>query len=66
MDLKTSIDVGETSYWSEISSMQTMDNLLNSERIEFIDYLERMPNEIIPQKAELIAKIKQQVEIQQA
>jgi len=66
MDLKTSIDVGETSYWSEISSMQTMDNLLDSERIEFIDYLERMPNEIIPQKAELIAKIKQQVEMQQA
>lgn len=66
MDLKTSIDVGESSYWSEISTMQTMDNLLNSERIEFIDYLERMPNDMIPKKAELIAKIKQQIEMQQS
>ena len=66
MDLKTSIDVGETSYWSEISTMQTLDNLLQNERIEFIDYLERMPNEIIPQKAELIAKIKEQMELQEA
>ena len=66
MDLKTSVDVGETSYWSEISTMQTLDNLLQNERIEFIDYLERMPNEIIPQKAELIAKIKEQMELQEA
>jgi hypothetical protein len=66
MDLKTSIDVGETSYWSEISAMQTMDNLLASERIEFIDYLERMPNEFIPKKAELIAKIKESIQEQQA
>ena len=65
MDLKTSIDVGETSYWSEISAMQTMDNLLASERIEFIDYLERMPNEFIPKKAELIAKIKESIQEQQ-
>jgi hypothetical protein len=66
MDLKTSVDVGETSYWSEISTLQTLDNLLSSERIEFIDYLERVPNEIIPKKAELIAKIKEQMQIQQA
>ena len=65
MDLKTSIDVGETSYWSEISAMQTMDNLLASERIEFIDYLERMPNEFIPKKAELIAKIEESIQEQQ-
>ena len=66
MDLKTSIDVGETSYWSEISAMQTMDNLLASERIEFIDYLERMPNEFIPKKAELISALKEQMQIQEA
>ena len=66
MDLKTSIDVGETSYWSEISTMQTLDNLLASERIDFLQYLERIPNEIIPKKAELISTLKEQVQIQEA
>lgn len=65
MDLKTSIDVGETSYWSEISTLQTLDNLLANERIDFLQYLERVPSEIIPKKAELIAAIKEQVEMQQ-
>ena len=59
MDLKTNVDVGETSYWSEISTMQTLDNLLASEKIDFIDYLERMPDNMIPRKAELITKLKQ-------
>ena len=66
MDLKTNIDVGETSYWSEISTLQTLDNLLGAERIDFLQYLERIPNEIIPKRAELIADLKQQMEMQQA
>jgi hypothetical protein len=65
MDLKTSIDVGETSYWSEISTLQTLDSLLQAERIDFLQYLERVPNEFIPKKAELISDLKQQVEMQQ-
>lgn len=56
-------DVGESSYWSEIAAIQTMDNLLNQQRIEFIDYLERVPDEYIPQKQELISKIKKQMQI---
>lgn len=66
MDLKTSIDVGETSYWSEISTLQTLDNLLAAERINFLQYLDRIPGEIIPKKAELIADIKEQAEMQEA
>lgn len=65
MDLKTSIDVGETSYYSEISAVQTLDNLLQQDRIEFIDYLERIPNELIPKKAELLTKLKEQIQMQQ-
>ena len=68
MDLKTNVDVGESTYWSEISTMQTLDNLLAAERIDFIDYLERMPENIIPNKAELISKLKeaqQQAPLQQ-
>jgi hypothetical protein len=58
-----SADVGESSYWSEIAAMQTMDNLLTQQRIEFIDYLERIPDELIPRKAELISKIKEQMQM---
>lgn len=65
MDLKTSIDVGETSYWSEISTLQTLDSLLQAERIDFLQYLERVPNEFIPKKAELISDLKQQMQIQE-
>ena len=65
MDLKTSIDVGETSYWSEISTLQTLDSLLQAERINFLQYLERVPNEFIPKKAELISDLKQQMQIQE-
>lgn len=65
MDLKTSIDVGETSYWSEISTLQTLDNLLGAERITFLQYLERIPSEIIPKKAELISELKEQMQMQE-
>lgn len=63
--LNVRADVGEASYWSEIASLQTLDTLLDREKIEFIDYLERVPDEYIPQKQELISKIKQQMEEQQ-
>lgn len=55
-------DVGESSYWSEIAALQTLDVLLQQQRIEFVDYLERVPDEYIPQKQELISKIKQQMQ----
>ena len=66
MDLKTSVDVGETSYWSEISTLQTLDNLLANEKIDFLQYLERVPNELIPKKAELITDLKEQMQMQEA
>lgn len=56
MQLK--IDVGPSSYWSEITSAQTLDNLLQGEKINFLQYLERMPDGYIPQKQELIDDIK--------
>lgn len=54
MWLNIKADVGAASYFSEVASIQTLDNLLNAQRIEFIDYLKRIPDELIPQKQELI------------
>lgn len=62
---KIKVDVGPSSYWSEITSMQTLDNLLQGQKIDFIQYLERMPNGIIPKKQELIDELKMRIQQQQ-
>lgn len=59
MWLHIKIDVGNASYFSEVASVQTLDNLLNNGMIEFVEYLRRIPDEIIPQKQELINSIEQ-------
>jgi len=56
MSLK--LDVGASSYWSEIASMQSLDNLLINGKISLEDYLERVPGGYIPKKQELIEKLK--------
>jgi hypothetical protein len=57
-------DVGESSYWSEIAAIQTLDNLLAQGHIDIIAYLERVPDEYIPQKEELLSQIKQTMQMQ--
>ncbi len=52
LDLK--LDIGASSYWSEIASTQTLDNLLMQNKISLADYLERMPDGYISKKQELI------------
>ncbi|RFU70333.1 hypothetical protein D0469_06960 [Peribacillus saganii] len=58
-------DVGESSFWSEIAALQTLDNLLASDRINFLQYLERVPDELIPQKQQLITEVKAKIEADQ-
>ena len=60
--LDVSADVGESSYWSEIASLQTMDNLLANGHLNFVEYLKRVPDEYIPQKQELISTIEEQMQ----
>lgn len=56
------IDAGASTYWSEMSAVNTLDMLLQGGHIDFISYLERLPDGIIPKKAELIEKTKQNME----
>ena len=65
MWLDVNADVGEASYWSEIASVQTMDNLLKDGHLDIMDYLQRIPDEYIPQKQELISSIQQRMQQQQ-
>jgi hypothetical protein len=60
--LNVSIDIGPSTYWSEIASMQTLDGLLGNNRINMVQYLERVPQGIIPKKQELLREMKYQQE----
>jgi hypothetical protein len=51
------LDVGSSNYWSEIASMQTLDNLMRSGHLSLTDYLERVPDGYIPGRRELIEKL---------
>lgn len=53
-----SLDVGASAYWSEIASMQTLENLLNLGLIDITDFLERVPDGYISKRQELLDKYK--------
>jgi hypothetical protein len=59
MPMTIKLDVGASSYWSEIASMQTLDNLLMNGQITIDEYLERVPSGYIPKKEDLIQAHKQ-------
>lgn len=53
------LDVGASSYWSEIASMQTLDNLLMQGKISTEEYLKRLPAGQITDREALIAALRQ-------
>ena len=59
MPMALKLDVGASSYWSEMASVQTLDNLLMQDKITVEEYLERIPDGYIPKRQELIASRKQ-------
>lgn len=60
MPMHIKLDIGASSYYSEIASIQTLDNLLKMGRIDTIQYLERIPDGYIPGRRELINELKEQ------
>jgi len=60
MKFRLKIEVGASSYWSELASIETLDRLLQQEKISFKQYLERIPVGLITQKQSLLEDIKNQ------
>lgn len=54
------VDVGPSYYWSELSSITSLDNLLKAGAIDIIQYLERIPDQIIPKRRELLEEKRQE------
>ena len=60
------VDVGPSTRFSEIAMTQTLDNLRQSGALDVIQYLERVPDRLIPRKAELIEELKAAAELPKA
>lgn len=58
LHLNMSIDVGAATYFSEIAMTQTLDNLRRDGTLDVIQYLERLPDKLIPKKQELIDELR--------
>lgn len=58
--MKLKLDVGASSYFSEMAALQTLDNLLMNSRISTVQYLERLPSYSIPKKESLIEELKRE------
>lgn len=54
MKMKLKIDIGPSTIWNEATAAQTLDNLLGQQLITFVEYLKRLPNNIIPDRQGLI------------
>lgn len=52
------VDVGPSTYWSEITVLNTLDRLLQLGKITLTQYLERLPDNLIPKKRELLEEIR--------
>jgi hypothetical protein len=53
------IDVGESAMWSEITTVQTLDKLLQAKMITLSDYLEALPDGYIPNRTQMLERAKQ-------
>ena len=60
MPMKIKLDVGASSYYSEIQSVSTLDNLLRLGAITPLQYLRRIPDGYIPARGELVLELEEQ------
>ena len=64
--LRLKVEVGPANLWSEAAQIQTLDNLLSQQMITFIEYLERQPNGVIPDREGLLETRKSEEAAQKA
>lgn len=61
MPMSLKMEVGASSYYSEVASMQTLDNMLTNGFLQPVDYLERIPDSYFPKRRQLIDQLRQQM-----
>lgn len=61
IQLNIRLDVGASSYWSEMANVQTLENLLMNGHINAVQFLDRLPSGYLVKKQELIDELKAQM-----
>lgn len=51
---KLKIDIGPSNQWSEITTLQTLDNMRTNQIIDNVQYVDRLPKGTIPKQQELL------------
>ncbi len=65
--LELNIDIGSSAYWSELTQIQTLDNLFNKQIIsDAVTYLDAMPDKYVPGKQKIIEQLKARQQAQAA
>jgi hypothetical protein len=60
-EMELNVEVGTSAYWSELAQQQSADNLRKAGIIkDAVDYVERIPDKWIRDKAGLLRKLKEQ------
>lgn len=57
--LEFNVDIGTAAYWSEMTSIQSLDNLFAKQLVDPVTYLESVPSSAIPNKAKIVEKAKE-------
>lgn len=52
------VDVGAGNVYSQAAMLQTLDNMRKEGVLDLVDYLERVPDSVVPRRQELIQKLK--------
>lgn len=64
MKMNLKVDVSPSTLYSELAAQETLDNLLQADRITFLQWLERAIPGTVPKKQELINELEEQMEAQ--
>lgn len=57
--LEFHVDIGTAAYWSEMTSIQSLDNLFSKQLVDPVTYLESVPSSAIPNKSKIVEKAKE-------
>ena len=66
MNFELNVDIGDSAYWSEITQVNTLDNLFNKGILtDAVTYLENIPDKYVKGKQKVIDSVKRSQEAQQ-
>jgi hypothetical protein len=58
-DFGMNVEVGSSYYWSEVTAIQTLDNMFNKGLLDPVTYLEQLPNGILKNRGDIVQAYKE-------